>query len=280
MLLLLGFLLSSGTLAASTLVKGTRTWVSPDYTRVVFDISKQADYHLFTLHNPERVVIDIKDANWSSMSDRGIEAKGYVKNLRSARKSDALRVVLDASEKVKPKSFLLRPNKTYGHRLVVDLYPQQKGPVKAVKSANTNSKYRDVIIAIDAGHGGEDPGAIGRRGTKEKHITLSVAKKLATKINAQKESDEIYSPSMDVQKHAHIRDYDSLYKKSIEKREEFWADEASKLSWYKKWNKVLDSTKKPFYKWFTGGKINIVYNAIDRHLASWRRNKLAIIWEG
>ena len=96
----------------------------------------------------------------------------------------------------------------------------------------------------------------------------------------QKESDEIYSPSMDVQKHAHIRDYDSLYKKSIEKREEFWADEASKLSWYKKWNKVLDSTKKPFYKWFTGGKINIVYNAIDRHLASWRRNKLAIIWEG
>ena len=186
MLLLLGFLLSSGTLAASTLVKGTRTWVSPDYTRVVFDISKQADYHLFTLHNPERVVIDIKDANWSSMSDRGIEAKGYVKNLRSARKSDALRVVLDASEKVKPKSFLLRPNKTYGHRLVVDLYPQQKGPVKAVKSANTNSKYRDVIIAIDAGHGGEDPGAIGRRGTKEKHITLSVAKKLATKINAQK----------------------------------------------------------------------------------------------
>ena len=185
-LLLPVILLSSNVLAASTLVKATRTWVSPDYTRVVFDINKQADYHLFTLHNPERVVIDIKDANWSAISNRSIEAKGYIKNLRSARKNDALRVVLDASQKVKPKSFLLKPNETYGHRLVVDLYPQQTGPVKAVKSATTSSKYRDVIIAIDAGHGGEDPGAIGRHGTKEKHITLSVAKKLAAKINAQK----------------------------------------------------------------------------------------------
>lgn len=185
-LLLPAILLSSNVLAASTLVKATRTWVSPDYTRVVFDINKQADYHLFTLHNPERVVIDIKDANWSAISNRSIEAKGYIKNLRSARKNDALRVVLDASQKVKPKSFLLKPNETYGHRLVVDLYPQQTGPVKAVKSATTSSKFRDVIIAIDAGHGGEDPGAIGRHGTKEKHITLSVAKKLAAKINAQK----------------------------------------------------------------------------------------------
>lgn len=185
-LLLPVILLSSNVLAASTLVKATRTWVSPDYTRVVFDINKQADYHLFTLHNPERVVIDIKDANWSAISNRSIEAKGYIKNLRSARKNDALRVVLDASQKVKPKSFLLKPNETYGHRLVVDLYPQQTGPVKAVKSATTSSKYRDVIIAIDAGHGGEDPGAIGRHGTKEKYITLSVAKKLAAKINAQK----------------------------------------------------------------------------------------------
>ena len=186
--LLLGCFLASPALADDTLVKGARTWVSPDYTRVVFDISKEAEYHLFSLHDPERVVIDIKDANWSSVSDRSIDAKGFVKDMRSARKNNALRLVLDADQKVKAKSFLLKPNDTYGHRLVVDLYPQIQGPAKAVKSAkaSTDSKYRDVIIAIDAGHGGEDPGAIGRKGTKEKHITLSVARKLAAKINQQK----------------------------------------------------------------------------------------------
>jgi N-acetylmuramoyl-L-alanine amidase len=184
--LLLGIFLSSTVLAGGTLVKGTRIWVSPDYTRVVFDVSNQADYHLFTLHNPERVVIDIKDGKWSSLSDHTLEPKGFVQDLRSGKKSDGLRLVLDAKEKVKPKSFRLKPNETYGHRLVVDLYPQQQGPAKAVKSAKQTSKYRDVVIAIDAGHGGEDPGATGRRGTKEKHITLAVARKLADQINAQK----------------------------------------------------------------------------------------------
>lgn len=87
-------------------------------------------------------------------------------------------------------------------------------------------------------------------------------------------------PSKEVIKQANIRDYDTLYRRSIEDREGFWADEAKKLVWYKKWDKVLDSSAKPFYKWFTGGKFNIIANAIDRHLKNWRRNKLAIIWEG
>jgi len=87
-------------------------------------------------------------------------------------------------------------------------------------------------------------------------------------------------PSKEVVKQATVRDYDSLYRRSIEDREGFWADEAKKLVWYKKWDKVLDSSNKPFYKWFTGGKFNIIANAIDRHLKNWRRNKLAVIWEG
>ncbi len=91
---------------------------------------------------------------------------------------------------------------------------------------------------------------------------------------------DIYHPSKEVIKNAHIKDYDSVYKRSIEDPERFWADEAKKLKWYKKWNKVLDDSNKPFYKWFTGGKFNIIQNAIDRHLETWRRNKLAIIWEG
>jgi acetyl-CoA synthetase len=92
--------------------------------------------------------------------------------------------------------------------------------------------------------------------------------------------DNFYYPSKEIMKHANVKDYETLYRKSIEDREGFWAEEAKKLEWYKKWNKVLDDSEKPFYKWFSGGKINIVHNAIDRHLKSATRNKLAIIWEG
>ncbi len=93
-------------------------------------------------------------------------------------------------------------------------------------------------------------------------------------------SSDIYHPSPEVVERAHIKDYDSLYKRSIEDREGFWAEQAENLEWFKKWDRVLDDSNRPFFKWFVGGKINIVHNAIDRHLKTWRRNKLAIIWEG
>lgn len=91
---------------------------------------------------------------------------------------------------------------------------------------------------------------------------------------------EIFHPSEAVISRAHIKDYESLYKYSIEKREEFWAEQAKQLEWYSNWDKVLDSSNPPFFKWFTGAKMNIIHNAIDRHLKTWRRNKLAFIWEG
>ncbi len=91
---------------------------------------------------------------------------------------------------------------------------------------------------------------------------------------------EVYYPSKEVVENATIKDYDSLYKESIENREAFWAREAENLEWFKKWDQVLDDSHKPFYQWFVGGKINIVHNAIDRHIKTWRRNKLALIWEG
>ncbi|MEX0927774.1 MAG: AMP-binding protein, partial [Balneolales bacterium] len=101
------------------------------------------------------------------------------------------------------------------------------------------------------------------------------------KNDAPKAADsEMFHPSKEVVKNAHIKDYDKVYKRSIEDREGFWAEEAEKLDWYKKWDKVLDDSGKPFYKWFTGGKTNIIQNAIDRHLKTHRRNKLALIWEG
>ncbi len=91
---------------------------------------------------------------------------------------------------------------------------------------------------------------------------------------------DFYYPSEEVVKNAHIKEYDSLYKKSIEDRETFWSEEAKKLVWQKKWDKVLDDSNKPFYKWFVGGKTNIISNAIDRHLETSVRNKMALIWEG
>ncbi|MDX2443392.1 MAG: acetate--CoA ligase [Bacteroidales bacterium] len=91
---------------------------------------------------------------------------------------------------------------------------------------------------------------------------------------------DFYYPSEEVVKNAHIKEYDSLYKKSIEDRETFWSEEAKKLVWQKKWDIVLDDSNKPFYKWFVGGKTNIISNAIDRHLETSVRNKMALIWEG
>lgn len=91
---------------------------------------------------------------------------------------------------------------------------------------------------------------------------------------------EVFFPSKEVVKQATIKDYDKLYHESIKDREGFWAKEAKNLGWFRKWDKVLDDSNKPFYKWFVGGKTNIVHNAIDRHLKTWRKNKLAFIWEG
>jgi len=94
------------------------------------------------------------------------------------------------------------------------------------------------------------------------------------------EKKNMYFPSEDIINQANVKEYEKTYAFSIEHRDQFWAEQAEHLDWYKKWDKVLDDTDKPFYKWFQGGKINIVHNAIDRHLKTPNRNKLAIIWEG
>ena len=101
-----------------------------------------------------------------------------------------------------------------------------------------------------------------------------------TENNSQKNEVEIFHPPQEIVNSANVKEYEELYKHSIEKREDFWAQQAENLSWFKKWDSVLDSKNKPYYKWFSGGKINIIHNAIDRHLKNWRKNKLAIIWEG
>ncbi len=100
------------------------------------------------------------------------------------------------------------------------------------------------------------------------------------KSSNSKSGNSFYHPQPSVVKNARVKNYDKLYQESITDREGFWAREAEELQWFKKWDRVLDDSKKPFFKWFSGGKINVVANAIDRHMRSETKNKLALIWEG
>ncbi len=92
-------------------------------------------------------------------------------------------------------------------------------------------------------------------------------------------SGEVYYPSPEVLERAYIKDYPSLYQRAMQDLEAFWAERAEELEWFRKWDRVLDDSNKPFYKWFVGGKINICYNAVDRHMKTWRKNKVALYWE-
>lgn len=163
-------------------VQDIRLSKNPEYVRLVFDLDGIAEHSIFTLHNPERVVLDIKKANMPhGMVDR-IQANSLIRSVRSGvRNEKDLRVVFDLSNEVSPRSFLLAPSSKSGHRLVIDLH-NKKGKSASHKSKNK----RDVIIAIDAGHGGRDPGATGRSGTHEKIVTLQIAKRLERSINAQR----------------------------------------------------------------------------------------------
>ncbi len=181
-------LLLANTLEASvSQVKGLRMWASPESTRLVIDLSKSVEHSLSYLTEPDRVVIDVKNVSLNQSLSGSEYKKGVIKDIRSARKSNNdLRLVLDLNSQVRPKSFLLKPNSQYKHhRLVIDLTMSGKSAAvtpKAVKSVNSSEK-RDIIVAIDAGHGGEDPGATGRKGTREKDIVLQIARRLRDLVN-------------------------------------------------------------------------------------------------
>ncbi len=180
-------LLSELALAGVAQVQGFRMWASPDSTRLVLDLSKKVSYILTKTDKPERVIIDIDQVQLATKKTRVSYKKGAIKTLRTAKKkNNKLRLVLDLRENIKPKSFLLKPNSKYGYRLVIDLEKivarSKTAPPKIIKSVNS-SKKRDLIVAIDAGHGGDDPGATGPKGTKEKKVVLAIARKLRDIVN-------------------------------------------------------------------------------------------------
>jgi acetyl-CoA synthetase len=102
-----------------------------------------------------------------------------------------------------------------------------------------------------------------------------------TKSNNQTRNNiDFYYPSDEVVANANVQEYEALYQQSINDPRSFWADRANELEWYQPWEQVLDDSHAPFYQWFVGGKTNIVHNALDRHIKTYRKNKLALIWEG
>jgi N-acetylmuramoyl-L-alanine amidase len=169
-------------------VSGFRVWTDPEKTRAVLDLSARAEYQLFTLKNPDRVVIDLNSSELQDSLEFEKEHAGVISGVRhGAPKQNTLRVVLDLTTGSKIKSFLLDPTGQYGHRLVIDLYQEGTGKSSgAVKQIyDMNQSDRDVIVAIDAGHGGEDPGAMGPKRTHEKDAVLAISRELKRTIDAR-----------------------------------------------------------------------------------------------
>ncbi len=161
------------------IVKDVRVWPEPDNTRVVFDLSGPIQYNVFELNNPPRIVIDIKDTDVADQISPVTWNKTPVKSLRYApRDGNDLRIVFDLHTPVNPNSFTLEPNGPYGHRLVMDLKNPDVIDTPAIPYLAARPKQNAFIVAIDAGHGGEDPGAVGPRGTREKEVVLAIAREL------------------------------------------------------------------------------------------------------
>ncbi len=169
---------------AGSTVEKVRIWSEKNKTRVVLDLSRSVDHNIFTLRSPHRLVIDLKDSRLATSLTKMPKGAGTVRSIRSAVRSNGqLRVVLDLTESVRSRSFRAGPNSEYGDRLVIDL--ARAGNLQPVKRASESYRPgRDIVVAIDAGHGGYDPGAIGRR-SKEKDIVLSISKELARRIDAE-----------------------------------------------------------------------------------------------
>src|SRR5271169_4136813 len=204
--------------AGAATVGSARMWPAQEYTRLILEAPVPMAHQLKVMKDPDRLVLDLQDvelnAELAQLPQRVLPNDPYVRAIRVALyRPGVVRVVLDLKVGVNAQLFALKPVGDYGHRVVLDLYPltppdplmallqgdrgerpNESAPSSADKPAAGNEPpasrtladgKRPIVIAVDPGHGGEDPGAIGRRGTYEKQITLSIARKLKDQLDAQ-----------------------------------------------------------------------------------------------
>lgn len=207
--------------AASTMV-AVRVWPAEDYTRITLESKAEIGFKYFTLDGPDRLVVDLEGVELDSvlkhLPEHVTAEDPFIQLVRAGRnRPGVVRLVVELKQPIKPQIFTLQPVGVYGHRLVVDLYPtveadpllaliERNDPADAARgdqggkdiaqaSDRVERKGRNpaaerevnrlVTVAIDPGHGGEDPGAVGRRGSYEKHVTLMIARRLKKQIDAQ-----------------------------------------------------------------------------------------------
>ncbi|MEP6942801.1 MAG: N-acetylmuramoyl-L-alanine amidase [Betaproteobacteria bacterium] len=188
-------------------IASARLWPAQEYTRLILESAGPVPHTILSIRNPSRLVLDLEDVELTAELEQLARlvhpGDPYIQAIRIARfKPGVLRVVLDLKTEVNPQLFALLPFGDHGHRVVLDLYSlTPPDPLMALldrdgaardaddkapsRSPGAKSARRPIIIAIDPGHGGEDPGAIGRRGTYEKHVTLAIARRLKTLIDAE-----------------------------------------------------------------------------------------------
>lgn len=211
-----------GQAQAGVAISSTRIWPAQDYTRLTLESRQAIRHNMFTINNPDRLVVDLEEVDINDTLNQLITKIGgddpYIKSLRIGRfKPGIVRLVFDLKTEIKPQLFDLKPVGEYAYRMVLDVYPahpvdpmmalleaaasapqqtvaESATPPAPVETVSTPDKpeprsvpelrARTLIIAIDAGHGGEDPGAHGRAGTHEKDVTLSIARRVKAMVDA------------------------------------------------------------------------------------------------
>ncbi|WP_210442678.1 N-acetylmuramoyl-L-alanine amidase [Vibrio crassostreae] len=182
-------------LVSANSLKSLRVWPSPEETRVVIDLKSEADFSYFTLSSPSRLVVDLKNTNLATKLPVVVKDSPVLSKIRKSSPPDknTYRLVFELKKSSKAELFKLSPTPggQYGHRLVIDLphgaaSKATSKPSKPTVSKNINQvkRQKDILIVIDPGHGGEDPGSIGPSRKYEKNATLSISKKLAAQLNA------------------------------------------------------------------------------------------------